>query len=1207
MTEIRSTLNLCAWVLLLALQGCNASLSGSSSSAGKKSTASEGEVDGDEGVSEGTGDGSGHSSNTAVLPAGKSAGIESPGVGLVNIDEGTFSQDVVVTLSQTSSNDLIKSSELESADLLIGEVISISIEGIDKAKVFPVLPIQFGVSLGSSTSLPNEYFILIMGKNESGETILNYMSKDMLSSDVNAEDETIISVAKLLSASFVTAVVKGNPNTVLSSTILPLNSDGSLNDGTNATAAPTVAATSVEFTDSDMDGGEITGSFAITRASPETGITSYVLYWGDSATEKLANQNSIAEVEVTSGTGQLSYYFVANNAVPIGATHILTFSKNSIGEMTTPRSLALIDLGVPTNAAASVSFTDSDATGGEITGTFTISRALSESDLTHYVMYWGSSATQKLAGYNAIETYAKTGNNIDHSFAANAQVPLGASYILVFTKNDDGEMNSPRAYEIDDLGVPKFSAISLSFTDSDPDGGQVQGTVTISRASNETNITEYVVYFGSNATTKSGGSRETIAKGDANTDPTLTHTIAANTSLSGATHILVYTKNAQGEMATPRAMAITDLGVPTNASQGVTFNDIDFDAQQLAGTVTVSAATIASDITHYVLYWGSATTTKQDTTPIASLAKTGALTHTFVTNTPKPVAATHLLVYTKNADGEMATGVNVEIIDKGASTHIAQSMSFIDSNTAGASITGTLTFTGASNDDNITHYTLYWGSNTTTKQSGTAVGTVAVNASLQFTFSSTTVPSGATHFLLYSKYSDGESATALAIAIDDIGPPTNAAVGLSFTDTDQSPRQIADYLNITAPADISDLSHYVLYWGTDATTKQGAFIAEIAKATSPLRHNFSANTAIPSGATHLLVFTKNGYAEMTTGINIAINDQFTGPAYNAASLSFTDTDLDGGQVQGSVIINRASSETGISDYVVYFGSDATTKSGSARETIAKGDPNTDPTLTHMIDANTSLSGATHILVYSKNATDEYFDGPTSISITDKSIPTSAPTNVDFTDGDTDANQLSGNLTFNKAADETSITHYRIYLSSNATTYNSTTAKFFADVAKTGFDITYSVPADTSVAATTADSGAALTPLHFLVVSKNSDGAMTTGGSKTWSDVAGSPCGGNSVGGGCWYLAASNQSCGGFCTGKGGDSSATNADYTTCQNVVDSIVGTGHTVQLEVIPGCALGQPLRCFVSSGTYYLCASENAGSGAAHGSAQRFCACNN
>ena len=46
------------------------------------------------------------------------------------------------------------------------------------------------------------------------------------------------------------------------------------------------------------------------------------------------------------------------------------------------------------------------------------------------------------------------------------------------------------------------------------------------------------------------------------------------------------------------------------------------------------------------------------------------------------------------------------------------------------------------------------------------------------------------------------------------------------------------------------------------------------------------------------------------------------------------------------------------------------------------------------------------------------------------MPTAVVTNVQFTDTDTDANQMGGNVTWTAPADVTSVTHYVIYASTD---------------------------------------------------------------------------------------------------------------------------------------------------------------------------------
>ena len=78
----------------------------------------------------------------------------------------------------------------------------------------------------------------------------------------------------------------------------------------------------------------------------------------------------------------------------------------------------------------------------------------------------------------------------------------------------------------------------------------------------------------------------------------------------------------------------------------------------------ISRTPYESNVTHYVIYWGSTESTKLDPNPIAVLAKTSEnLTYELPLGTIKPQSATHFLVFTKNNDGEMTKGTYTPIND----------------------------------------------------------------------------------------------------------------------------------------------------------------------------------------------------------------------------------------------------------------------------------------------------------------------------------------------------------------------------------------------------------------------------------------------------------------------------------------------------------------------------------------------------------------
>ena len=102
--------------------------------------------------------------------------------------------------------------------------------------------------------------------------------------------------------------------------------------------------------------------------------------------------------------------------------------------------------------------------------------------------------------------------------------------------------------------VPAYAPAAVTFTDTDTDEGKIGGTVAITKATSEADVTHYAIYFGSNSTTKTT-EIATLPKTGSN----LNYIIPDGTAFGANTHILVYTKNAQGLCTTPAYVAITDV------------------------------------------------------------------------------------------------------------------------------------------------------------------------------------------------------------------------------------------------------------------------------------------------------------------------------------------------------------------------------------------------------------------------------------------------------------------------------------------------------------------------------------------------------------------------------------------------------------------------------------------------------------------------
>ncbi len=106
--------------------------------------------------------------------------------------------------------------------------------------------------------------------------------------------------------------------------------------------------------------------------------------------------------------------------------------------------------------------------------------------------------------------------------------------------------------------------------------------------------------------------------------------------------------------------------VPVNAAVGVAFTDIDRNLGQIEGDSSFTPAAVENDVTEYRLYWGQDADTRfagNDTVIDTVLVNGGTAFAAFPADTTLPAGASHLLVFTANANGELATGVSVPIVD----------------------------------------------------------------------------------------------------------------------------------------------------------------------------------------------------------------------------------------------------------------------------------------------------------------------------------------------------------------------------------------------------------------------------------------------------------------------------------------------------------------------------------------------------------------
>jgi len=287
-----------------------------------------------------------------------------------------------------------------------------------------------------------------------------------------------------------------------------------------------------------------------------------------------------------------------------------------------------------------------------------ITKAADETHVDYYALYLGMNALDKS---HSITTLMKTGNDLTYTLPLNMIIPLDAYYLVVFTGNTRGEMAYGIAAPLNIQSAPDFPANGIDFADMDFNKGLISGPLTILKAVDESNITQYALYWGIDKNTKLNKPITVLTKTGLN----LIYYFPTDTPVPAeARYFLVYTQNAYGEMTNGISALINDKFIPVNPPAGIKFVNMSTTKGEIAGPVTIlKAKPDENNITNYVLYWGQTSTQKlSKTNPIAILAVTGFdVIYTFPPETTIPSGASYLLAFSRNQYGEMAQGVSILI------------------------------------------------------------------------------------------------------------------------------------------------------------------------------------------------------------------------------------------------------------------------------------------------------------------------------------------------------------------------------------------------------------------------------------------------------------------------------------------------------------------------------------------------------------------
>lgn len=816
-----------------------------------------------------------------------------------------------------------------------------------------------------------------------------------------------------------------------------------MSSGINAPIPPFSAAQAVLLSDLVYAGGDLSGTITIVKAQNENGIRQYVLYWGSDPVTRLAGSNPLASLDVTGSN--IVYPVNPPLARPSNAYYILAITKTTI-EMETGVSVGIPPLSPPQEINANLTRNADNSVSGNIF----ITKALDESDITYYHIYWGSNTTTQL---QTIANIPKTGSNLNYPLPAGTILPSNANYILAYAGNAQAEMGYGAHWGI----LPIDAAVAVNATLTRASGNTVTGTIDISKAMNEGSITEYRIYWSGDGSTVLSGTN--LVTSLVKTGSNLQYTIATAIPLpAGAAYVLVLTANTVGQMTT----GVSQLLLPIDLAGGISLSLSENTSNIVTGTITLTKAADEGLITAYNVYWGSSATNKLSL--LTSLPKTGSnIVYTLPANTSLPANATDILVFTHNAAGEMANGINQLI----PPLRPAQGVNLSVSLNANGTLSGTINITKATDETTLTQYRLFWGNSPTTPQANPFATLNKTGNNLQFTLTNISLPFLPAYVLVYT----ANSQSTMAVSVNALVPPLSMATAVSIS-ASLSGNFLTGTILVNKAIYETTINRYILYWSQNGTQPLASTspITTLNATGNNLSYTFPANSPPPpTEATYVLVLTSNGTAQMTQGVNTPIP-----PLRLAAGVSLANmTKNANNQIAGTVTISKASNESTLTHYNIYFGSDTVTKIGPMIASL----PKTGSNLVYSLGAQTTvpLPAAYYILVFTANSMAE-MQSNVSAAIP----PLDAPTSVSLNLVANASNNVTGVITLAKAAYETTISSYRIYWSTNGTSNKLAT---IASLPVNNANQIYTMPATAPKPATAS---------YVLAVGANGLGEMASG-------------------------------------------------------------------------------------------------------------------
>ncbi len=277
----------------------------------------------------------------------------------------------------------------------------------------------------------------------------------------------------------------------------------------------------------------------------------------------------------------------------------------------------------------------------------------------------------------------------------------------------------------------------LVFTDNDSRGGLLSGDL-IFRVPQTTlskqipaKIKEYVLYWGNNPHQRLGMFRPIAKLPAAKPGNRIKLQFKKTPVPLSATHFLLYSRNESENEIEIYSLRLIDKGVPENKAQDILFEQTGKEGNRVQGEIRITRAWDERDLTHYAIYWGEGPDTVLRTQPALAVIEKrswfGSLWVQLLAPWKRsplteeidillPPEATHLIVITRNSEGQMSEGKSMKLQGMQQEEKVEKlSMILQKKSSASGFINGYLRLVRSKFEDDFSHYLFFWGSDELTR------------------------------------------------------------------------------------------------------------------------------------------------------------------------------------------------------------------------------------------------------------------------------------------------------------------------------------------------------------------------------------------------------------------------------------------------------------------------------------------------------------